>query len=40
LARRHRRHGGGRRHARDRSDALARSKSLVGGSAHTGKKSV
>lgn len=40
VARRHRSHGGSRRHARDRSDALARSESLVVDSTHTGKESA
>ena len=40
VARRHRSHGGSRRHSRDRTNALARSESLVVVSSHTGKESV
>jgi hypothetical protein len=40
VARRHRPHGGSHRHIRDRTNALARSESLVVDGTHTGKESV
>ena len=40
VARRHRSHGGSRRHFRDRADALARSESLVADGTETGMESI